>query len=62
LLAAMTVSAMNVAIMAWYRGNYSDLSAAVEQVFSRLTRIVCDQAKPNAGETARTSRLAIMKP
>jgi AcrR family transcriptional regulator len=48
LLAAMTVSAMNVAIMAWYRGNYPDLSAAVEQVFSRLTRVVCDQPRPNA--------------
>jgi AcrR family transcriptional regulator len=43
LLAAMTVSAMNVAIMAWYRGGYQDLSAAVEQVFSRLTRIVRDK-------------------
>jgi AcrR family transcriptional regulator len=47
LLAAMTVSAMNVAIMSWYRGDFPDLSAAVEQVFSRLTRIVCDQTSAN---------------
>lgn len=45
LLAAMTVSTMNVAIMSWYRGDYHDLSAAVEQVFSRFTRIACDQDK-----------------
>jgi AcrR family transcriptional regulator len=44
LLAAMTVSAMNVGIMSWYRGEYPDLPAAVEQVFSRLSRIVTDQA------------------
>jgi AcrR family transcriptional regulator len=43
LLAAMTVSAMNVAIMAWHRGNCADLSAAVEQVFSNLVRIVGGQ-------------------
>ncbi len=48
LLAAMTVSAMNVAIMAWYRGDYQELSAAVEQVFSRFTRIVCDPIRSNA--------------
>jgi hypothetical protein len=48
LLAAMTVSAMNVAIMSWYRGDYRDLSAAVEQVFSQFTRIVSDQTSPNA--------------
>ena len=48
LLAAMTVSAMNVAIMAWYRGDYEDLSTAVEQVFARFTRIVCDQSCSNA--------------
>ena len=48
LRAAVTVSAMNVAIMAWYRGDYHELSAAVEQVFSRFTRIVCEQARPSA--------------
>lgn len=41
LLAIMTLSAMNVAVMAWHRGDFQELSAAVEQVFSRLTRIVC---------------------
>lgn len=58
LLAAMTVSAMNVAIMAWYRGNYHDLSSAVEQVFSRLTRIVCDQTKPKVGGDEHVGKLA----
>ena len=47
LLAAMTVSAMNVAIMSWYRGDHKDLTAAVERVFSRLSRIVCDQKNPS---------------
>ena len=49
LLATITVSAMNVAIMSWYRGDCQDLSDAVEQVFSRFTRIVCDQTCANAG-------------
>ena len=44
LMATMTVSAMNVAIMSWYRDDDQDLSAAVEQVFSCFTRIVCGQA------------------
>lgn len=43
LLAAMTVSAMNVGIMSWYRGEYADLCAAVEAVFAGLARIVNDQ-------------------
>ena len=47
LLAAMTVSAMNVAIMSWYRGDHQNLTAAVERVFSRLSRIVCDQKNPS---------------
>ena len=46
LLAALTLSAMNVAIMSWYRGDSQQLTAAAEQVFSRLTEIVCDQAAP----------------
>ncbi len=44
LLATLALSAMNVAIMSWYRGDSRDLSGAAEQVFSRLTRILCDQA------------------
>jgi AcrR family transcriptional regulator len=44
LLAALTLSAMNVAILSWYRGDSHELVAAVEQVFSRLTRIACNQA------------------
>ncbi len=43
LLATLTLSAMNVAIISWYRGNSQELAAAVEQVFARLTRIVCNQ-------------------
>jgi hypothetical protein len=43
LLAIMTLSAMNVAVMSWYRGDSRELTAAVEQVFSTLTRIVCVQ-------------------
>jgi len=43
LLATLTLSAMNVAIMSWYRGDFQELLAAVEQVFIRLTQILCDQ-------------------
>jgi hypothetical protein len=43
LLAIMTLSAMNVAVMSWYRGDSQELSAAVEQVFSSLTRIAGGQ-------------------
>jgi AcrR family transcriptional regulator len=41
LLAIMTLSAMNVAVMSWHRGGSQELSAAVEKVFSSLTRIAC---------------------
>jgi AcrR family transcriptional regulator len=43
LVATLTLSAMNVAIISWHRGNSQDLAAAVEQVFSHLTRIVRDE-------------------
>ena len=39
LLAALTLSAMNVAILSWYRGNSQDLDAAVERVFDSFARI-----------------------
>jgi AcrR family transcriptional regulator len=58
LLATMTVSAMNVAIMAWYRNDYKDLCTAVEQVLSRFTRIVSDQTKPNTGGDGHVGRFA----
>jgi AcrR family transcriptional regulator len=45
LLAAMTVSAMNVAIMAWHRGDCPDLAAAVKRVFARLNRLLSDRNK-----------------
>jgi len=59
LLASLTISSMNVAIIAWFRGEYQDLSTAAKQVFSNLTRIVCDQtnsnrSKPNATTKAKT--------
>jgi AcrR family transcriptional regulator len=43
LLAIMTLSAMNVAVMSWHRGDSPELSAAVDQVFASFTRIVCGQ-------------------
>lgn len=45
LVATLTLSAMNVAIISWHRGNSQQLPAAVDQVFSQLTRIVCTQAR-----------------
>lgn len=44
LLASLTLSIINVAIIAWFRGEYQDLSTAAKQAFSQLTRIVCDQS------------------
>jgi hypothetical protein len=53
LLATLTLSTMNIAVMSWYLGDFPDLTAAVEQVFSQLTRIVCAQT----GSTQRTRRV-----
>jgi AcrR family transcriptional regulator len=44
LLATLTLSIINVAIISWYRGEYQDLSTAAKQAFSHLARIVCDQS------------------
>lgn len=46
LLASLTLSVMNVAIVAWFRREYQDLPTSVEQVFSDLTRAFCDQQPP----------------
>jgi AcrR family transcriptional regulator len=43
-LASLTLSIMNVAIISWFRDEYQDLSTAARQVFTNLTRIFCDQA------------------
>jgi AcrR family transcriptional regulator len=43
LLATLTLSAMNVAIISWYRDDSQELADSAEQVFSRLTQIVCNQ-------------------
>lgn len=55
LLAIMTLSAMNVAVMSWHRGDSEQLSAAAEKVFSSLTRIVCGQksTKKRTGNARR---------
>ena len=47
LLASLTLSIMNVAIISWFRDEYQDLSTAARQVFTNLTRIFCDQAGSN---------------
>jgi AcrR family transcriptional regulator len=44
LLATLTISIMNVAIISWFQGEYQDLSTAARQVFLQLTRILCDPA------------------
>jgi len=43
-LASLTLSIMNVAIISWFRDEYQDLSTAARQVFTNLTRLFCDQA------------------
>jgi len=47
LLANLTLSILNVAIVSWYRGEYHDISTATNEVFSNLTRIICGQTKPS---------------
>ena len=42
LLAGLTLSVMNVAIISWFRGEYQDPSTAARQVFIQLTRIACE--------------------
>ena len=46
-LASLTLSIMNVAIISWFRDEYQDLSTAARQGFTNLTRIFCDQAGSN---------------
>ncbi len=41
-LANITLSVMNVAIVSWFRGEYKDLSVAVAQVLSSYGRVFCD--------------------
>ena len=43
LLATLTVSAMNLAVVAWFRGDYQDPSKAARQVFANLDRILCER-------------------
>jgi AcrR family transcriptional regulator len=40
MLASLTLSSMNLAVVAWYRGQ--DPSTAARQVFANLKRIVCE--------------------
>jgi AcrR family transcriptional regulator len=42
MLAALTLSCMNLAIVAWFRGEYQDPAVAARQVFTTLKRIVCE--------------------
>jgi AcrR family transcriptional regulator len=42
LLASLTITVVNVAIVSWYRGEYQDIAAAAKQVFANLARIFCD--------------------
>jgi AcrR family transcriptional regulator len=59
-LASLTLSIMNVAIISWFRDEYQDLSTAARQVFTNLTRIFCDQAGSNEfrEDIATTRRVA----
>ena len=57
LLASLTLMIMNVAIIAWFRGDYQDPSMAARQVFANLTRTFCDQtSSTEPTEDAVTTR------
>jgi len=55
LLASLTLSVMNVAIIAWFRGEYQDLTTAARQVFATLTRISCEQTNSTEPRVAGRS-------
>jgi AcrR family transcriptional regulator len=42
MLATLTLSSMNLAVIAWFRGEYQDPALAARQVFANLKRIVCE--------------------
>lgn len=56
LLAALTLSVMNLAIGSWYRGESQEITAAVEQVFSRLTNVVSRAPNPYQSAINRPRR------
>jgi len=59
LLASLTLSIMNVAIISWFRGEYQDASTAARQVFANLTRIFCDPTgATESGEDGVAARRA----
>jgi hypothetical protein len=43
LLAGLTLSAMNLAVISWFRGEHQDPSTAARQVFALLSRLVCER-------------------
>ena len=55
LMAHLTISILNVAIVAWFTGEYQDLSTAAKQVFASLTHIVCDQKTSTQSKTKRVA-------
>ena len=59
LLAHLTISVLNVAVVAWFTGEYQDLSTAATQVLASLTRIVID---PSSSTQSRNETKAGGKP
>jgi AcrR family transcriptional regulator len=56
LLASLTLTVMNVAIMSWYRGDCKDLVAVANQVFTNLTRFISDRPNSTHSEDDLTPR------
>jgi len=54
LLASLTLAVLNVAIIAWFRGEYQDFSVAARHAFSNLTRIFSDQTSSGQSRTSAT--------
>ena len=56
LLAGLTITCVNVAIMSWHKGENQDTSSAAKQVFANLARIFCDPTNSSEARVNVPSR------
>ena len=56
LMASLTLSVVNVAIIAWFRGEYPDFPSAAKHAISNLTRLAGDQTPAKSTGKAATAR------
>lgn len=62
LMASLTLSVMNVAIIAWFRGEFRDFPTAAKYAFSNLMRIVSDQTSSTKSTGNEATALKVASP